>query len=131
MTDITLEIAVINKFVSKNKRERYVDFTQKEKTRRKFLDDLSHGQMFDDTLFQKIEGNEEGEIKKVVKKLGVKDCYIISENESIDGKRLPIDEALNNAISPWSDTGTILVFGDAQVIYREHEGPKNKWISKL
>ncbi|MES2620100.1 MAG: hypothetical protein V4615_04540 [Bacteroidota bacterium] len=130
MTDTELEKKVINKFIIKNKRDRYLGFIQNDKTRKKFLDDLSHGQMFQADLFESITEHESEVIKKISLKLGVKDCYIISENEKLDGKRLDIDTALNEAISPWSDISTIIVFGDGQVIYREHDGAKNRWISK-
>lgn len=131
MTDRNLEIKVINKFVTKNKRDRYLGFIQNDKTRSKFINDLSHGQIFEDSLFQPIQGHESDNIKAAFKKLDVKDCYIISENKAIDGQRLNIDEALSKALSPWSDTATLIVFGDAQIIYREHDGLKNKWISKM
>ncbi len=131
MTDIDLESKVINKFVLKSKRDRYIGFIQKENTRSKFIEELSHGQIFHDDLFENIHGPEDDLIMAVVKKLGVKDCYIISEDKSIDGQRLSIEEALSKAISPWSDTFTLIVFGDAEIIYREHDGMKNKWISKI
>ncbi|HTA61407.1 MAG TPA: hypothetical protein VK835_03085 [Bacteroidia bacterium] len=131
MIDFAIETKVINKFVTKNKQERYLGFIQADKTRSKFIDELSHGQTFEDKLFQVIEGLETDIIKAAFKKLGVKDCYIISENKAIDGQRLGIQETLNNALSPWSDTFTLIVFGDAQIIYREHDGLKNKWISKV
>ncbi len=90
---------MINKFVLKSKRDRYIVFIQKENTRSKFLNDLSHGEIFDGELFEKINGSEDDLLKTIVKKLEVQDCYVISENKSIDGQRLSIQEALSKAIS--------------------------------
>lgn len=59
-----------------------------------------------------------------------KDCYIISTNKAIDGQRLDTKTALDQAISGWADHGTLIIFGDADLIYREHEGQNNRWISK-
>lgn len=128
MKEIELEQKVIQTFIREDKRDRFIGFLQKDKHRPKFLKELFHGQIFRADLFKPIEGPDE--IRNAIKALGIKDCYIISENRSIDGRRLEMDTALREAIAPWADTGTILVFGDAQVIYREQEGPGNKWIGK-
>jgi len=129
--DIALETKVISKFMHPSKRERYIDFCQKNTTRRKFIDELSRSQTFQNDLFEKIDESESEIIKRIAAKFGINDCYIISENAKIDGQRMGIDDALKLAISPWSDTTTLIVLGDAQLIYREHDGVKNKWISKI
>jgi hypothetical protein len=67
---------------------------------------------------------------KAIGKRAFKDCYIISTNNAIDGQRLDIKTALDQALSGWADHGTLIVFGDAELIYREHEGQNNRWISK-
>jgi len=129
--DTVLETKVISKFMRQSKRDRYIDFIQKNTTRHKFIDELSHSQTFKDDLFEKIDGSEAETIRRIAVKFGIRDCYIISENAKIDGQRMGIDDALKLAISPWSDTTTLIVLGDAQLIYREHDGVKNKWISKI
>jgi hypothetical protein len=132
MTDINLETKVIRKFVLKEKQERYLTFIQKDKTRYKFLNDLYHPTFFRVDLFKQISGQHESdEIKEVIQQLNVSDCYIISTNRDIDGKRMDTDRALKEALSDWADRGTLLIFGDAEIVYREHEGPKDRWISRL
>ena len=80
-------------------------------------------------MFDKVEGNEHEFIKQRIKLLGnLKDCYVISENQRIDKKRLDIDTALTETIG--ADQGTLLVFGDAEILYSEAEGFNNRWISK-
>ena len=129
MTDVELETKVINNFVVSSKRERYIRFISNSKTSKKFLEELHRGNIFDDNLFKAIQKSADDSIINITEKLRIKDCYIISENSEIDGKRLSIEDAINFAISAWCDTGTLIVFGDAHALYREHDGPNNKWIS--
>ena len=128
--DIDIESKVIERFVIKTKCERYLTFIKSEKTRPKFINDLSNINFLRKDLFDKVEGNEYEFIKQRIKLLGnLKDCYVISENQRIDKKRLDIDTALTETIG--TDLGTLLVFGDAEILYSEAEGFNNRWISKL
>ncbi|MBK9794147.1 MAG: hypothetical protein IPP60_13885 [Sphingobacteriales bacterium] len=128
-SNIDLEAKVIQRFVIKTKQERYMTFIKSEKTRSKFINDLSHINFLREDLFDKVEGNEFEFIKQRIKALGnLKDCYVISENQRIDKKRLDIDTALTETIG--ADQGTLLVFGEAEILYSESEGFNNRWISK-
>ena len=127
--NIDIESKVIDRFVIKTKRERYLTFIKSEKTRPKFINVLSQIDFLREDLFEKVEGNEYEFIKHRIKLLGnLKDCYVISENQRIDKKRLDIDTALTETIG--ADQGTLLVFGDAEILYSEAEGFNNRWISK-
>ena len=67
--------------------------------------------------------------KDRIKSIGnIKDCYVISENKNIDQKRMSIENALIETIG--ADQGTLLVFGNAEIVYSEAEGFNNRWISK-
>jgi hypothetical protein len=126
-TDI--EIKVIERFVDKTKRERYLNFIKSDKTREKFIKDLHHMNFLNQDIFDKVEGNEFVFIKKRIEAIGnISHCYVISENKSIDKKQLDIETALRETIG--ADQGTLLVFGDAEILYSEAEGFKNRWISK-
>lgn len=128
-SDINIENKVIQRFVIKPKRERYLSFINKIKTREKFINDLHHMNFLQQDLFDKVEGNEREFIKERLSFLGnIKDCYVISENNRIDKKRLDIDTALTEVIG--SDIGTLLVFGDAEILYSEAEGLNNRLISR-
>lgn len=132
MTDINLETKVIRKFVLKDRQDRLINFIQKDKTRSKFLNDLYHPTFFRTDLFRQISGQHEVDaIKEAIQLLNATDCYIISTKREIDGKRMNIDYALTEVLTSWADHGTLLVFGDAEIIYREHENPKDRWISRL
>jgi len=124
--NIDIETQVIKKFIIKSKQDRYLAFISKEKTRGKFLDKLAH---FSAELkeFDEIENNEYEEIRQRIKPLkNIRDCYIMSENRDIDGRRMEIEEALTETIG--YGFGTLIVFGNAEVVYYEGEGKNDRWI---
>ena len=127
--EINIELKVIENFVIKDKRERYLNFIKKSKTRRKFTDELAH---FSSQLdnFQEIKTNELEEINRRLQKIkSIEDCYLISENNKIDGKRLKIKDALTETIG--MGMGTLIVFGNADLVFYEGEGPSDRWIREL
>ena len=126
--NIDIETKVIKRFIIDKKQDRYLSFIQKDKTRRKFAKELAHfsSQLKD---FEEIKGNEWKVIEDTVANLGnPTDCYVISEDNQIDGRRMKIDEALTKTIG--NGMGTLIVFGDANQVYYEGEGPSDRWISK-
>jgi hypothetical protein len=125
----SLEIEVIKKFVVKEKQDRYIQFISSERTRSRFVYDLPHFSHFKWELLEEVHKSEAEEIQSRLKALNIKskDCYVISENPDIDRKIIPFDEALEEIGS----MATILVFGDAKLIYFEGEPPKNRYISKI
>jgi len=126
--NLDIETKVIERFVIKTKRDRYLTFIKNTKTREKFISDLHHMIFLQTDLFDKVEGNEYDVIKARIKSLILNDCYLISDSSQLDKKRLDIDTALRETIG--SGCGTIIVFGDAEIIYSEAEGFNNRWISK-
>jgi hypothetical protein len=127
--DIALEAKVIKRFVIEPKQERFLAFLKSEKTRKKFTEVLSQANVFKEELFERIDGEVETAIRELVRSF--KNGYIISENREIDQHILDIETALKTALSPWSDTGTLIIFGDAEIVYWEYEGIKNRFISKI
>jgi hypothetical protein len=124
-----LEIKVIKRFVDKAKQHRYIQFVSSPKNRQKFISDLPHFNFFQWDLFDPVKGNEGQAIVQALQKNGVADktCYVISENTGIDTKTLGTKEAINETVG--YGMGTILVFGDADMIYFESE-MKSRFISK-
>jgi hypothetical protein len=115
--NINLEIKVIEKFIDKAKQDRYIHFVSTNKNRRKFIKILAHFRHFKWDLFEEIKGHEKQLILSTLQqnKLPNQTCYIISENSNPDTKTLELEEAINETV--YSDMGTILVFGDADVIF--------------
>ena len=128
--NIDLEIKVIKKFVISTKQDRYIQFVSSPKNRHKFISDLSHFNFFKWDLFEAVNGIEGQIILQVLKKNNVVDttCYVISENSDIDTKTLDIKEAVTETVG--LGMGTILVFGDADIIFFESETMNTRYISK-
>jgi len=128
--NIDLEIKVIKKFVDKLKQDRYIQFISSPKNRHKFIADLSHFNFLQWDKFDKVNGNETEIIMTTLQKRNVldKNCYVISENKEIDTKILDIKSAISETVG--YGMGTILVFGNADIIYYECETMNTRYISK-
>ena len=127
--NLELERKVIERFVLKSKRDRYFNFIKSDKTRKKFNKELAHFRDLRLEKFEEVKSDKVKVIKDRIKSLGnIKDCYLISENSELDKKTLDIDTALNETIG--LGMGTLIVFGDAEIVYYEAEGPSDRWISK-
>ena len=124
-----LEAEVIRRFVVESKRDRYLGFIAHPKNRQKFINDLHHMHFLQRELFDRIAGSEYDVIEQRLRALPhINTCYVISEASSIDGQNIPIAVALPRVIG--ADMGSLLVFGNAEVVYAEAEGLNLRWISK-
>lgn len=128
--NIELENKVINRFLTKSKRDRYLQFVTSTKNRKKFIKDLHSGQFFLASALERVTGIEEKVIEQALIQQGITSstCYVISENAALDTQMLPLREALRTVVG-WG-AGTILVFGDADLIFVELDGLRNRYISK-
>jgi hypothetical protein len=86
--NIHLESKVIERFVDKNKHERYLAFVSSSKSRWKFANELPHFQDFNWSLFNRLDKDEEETIFAALRKANLheKACYIISFDPEIDSK---------------------------------------------
>jgi hypothetical protein len=115
---LELETLVIERFIVKMKRDRYLTFIKSDKTRYKFTLELAHFRDLRQERFDEIKGDERKIIKDRIKSLeNINDCYLISENSELDRKRLDIDIALNDTIG--NGMGTLIVFGNAEIVFYE------------
>ena len=123
------EEALIKKFVIKEKQDRYLTFLANDKNRKKFTKELFHFNDFNWNLFHEISGNEivsEMITNKIKSKKNISTCYIISADTNYDKKEMSVEEAITNALGI---EGTILIFGNAEIIYYEGEPPNQRYIS--
>jgi hypothetical protein len=121
---IELERKVIKRSVTKSKRDRYLQFVTSTKNRQKFMADLYSGQFF-------LQGVLEEQVIRqalIHQDTTTGTCYVISENTALDTQTLTLPEALRTVVG-WS-AGTILVFGDADLVFVELNGLRNRYISK-
>ena len=128
--NIELEKKVINTFIVKEKQARYIEFISSNRTRKKFIDKLPHFRDLQWDLFEEITNDDEIVNRLKSLKSHIKDCYIISEDIKIDQKIFPVQEAIKT-IGGYRDNATILVFGNAELVYFEGEPPHNRYISKI
>lgn len=123
------EQILIKKFVVKDKQERYLTFLSKDKNRKKFTKTLYHFNDFNWKLLREIPGSENVQqaiASRVKGNKNISTCTIISTDPEYDGKVISVDEAIENATGT---EGTILIFGNADIVYYEGEPPKNRYIS--
>jgi len=76
----------------------------------------------------KVEYNPESHILEIANKHRLDACYVISENRTIDGQYINVQEAIKAVIG--YGMGTFLIFGQALSIYFEGEDMNDRWISK-
>ena len=129
--NIELESKVIKKFIDKTKQDRYIQFISKPKNRDKFTKALAHFRHFKWELFEEVKGIEEQVILTTLRnnKVDDKTCYIISESSRLDTRTMSTIEAISAPVG--MSLGTILVFGDAEIIFYESETINTRYISKL
>ncbi|KAA9325325.1 hypothetical protein F0P96_20195 [Hymenobacter busanensis] len=128
---LDLEKAFINRYVVKEKRQRYLGFVESDKHRGKFLGMLYHGQDLDISLLQELKGNYQvclDMILAAAKSIrGGIGAYCISVNPLLDGKTLTTMEEIIPLVS--SEEGFVLIFGDLEAVYYEGEAPYNQYLS--
>jgi len=129
--NVDLEIAVIETFVVKAKRDRYIQFVSSSKNRHKFIFELAHFIDFKWELLLPVTGIEKDVIFDTLNKNSLPDktCYVISENTDIDKSTIDIKKAIQDVVG--YNMGTILVFGNADIIFYEGESAKTRFISKF
>jgi hypothetical protein len=128
--NLEVERQVITRFLTPGKRDRYLQFVSSPKTRKKFIAELHRGQFFLAGVLERVTGIEEQVIRQALSQCGlaITTCYLISENAALDTQTLLFPEALRQVVG-WG-AATILVFGEAELIFVELEGLRNRYISQ-
>ncbi len=126
-----LEIKVIQRYIDKTKQDRFITYISSPKKRYKFTAELAHFNYFKRDLFTEVVGSIEQTILQTLQNAGVSSelCYAISEDPELDAHTLDTVQAIREIVG--RGNGTMLVFGDADILFFEGEGMKNRYISKL
>ena len=112
------EEELIKAFFVPTKRRRYLEFILKPKSRRKFLRELAHFGGLDVRYAKEIHVNPTG-LAVLLKQMRVPDvCWVVSENSDIDGKLMPVPDALSEL---GRNMGTFLSFVPGKLAYFENE----------
>ena len=121
------EEELIKAFFVPEKRERYLEMIAKPKKRRKFLGELCHFKALDPRYclgVPKVEHTAE-HIGAFLRRKGAPDsCWVKSEDPKLDGKRMPLVEALKDTLG--YQMGTFLSCIPGKLAYFEDE--ENRWI---
>ena len=102
------EETFVNTFVHKAKRERYIALLSNPKKWKKILEVLNHNFDFDEALATVVGCHQIQILLSRLEELLSSDeaCYLISDDDEIDGKTFPFSQAF--ALARASNWGTIL-----------------------
>lgn len=114
----------IESFVDPIKRERYLSFLTNNKRRKKLLDVLDHFRDLNKTKAIAIPPNQQNtiDILHLLQRKGApEDCHVISTCSDLDGKGLPLVEALEQIVG--SGYGSYISCNAGKLGYYEGEEP--------
>lgn len=123
------EQAVITAFVLPERRERIADLLSSQKRRGDVLKTLGHFRSFDPRWMVPIEPRHQQatSVELLLRRHGAgHTCYVIAENPALDGKELPLGDALRQTVG--CGYGTIISCVPGILAYFEGEGPSDRYI---
>jgi hypothetical protein len=121
------EEELVKAFIMPIKRQRYSDFVSKPKTRQKFLRELAHFKSLDPRYLVTIPPNKQHakDIALILVRKGAPpSCWVTSEDRRLDGKEMPLLEALGEVVG--HQMGTFLSCIPSKLAYFEDE--EDRWI---
>jgi hypothetical protein len=126
---MTEEVALINSFVVKSKRERLSGLLTNPKRRKQATSALAHFDDFDSRWVMMLPTNQQNpaSIERALRSRGAGDtCHAISEAAALDGKRLPLRTALDQVIG--YGMGALLSCIPGKLAFYEGEGLSCRYI---
>ncbi len=125
------ERLLIQSFVRPQKRARLISFLRNSKLRRKLLNSLYHFNDLDERFAYRVptaEDSAEG-INRLLKCEGAPDaCWVMSTDESLDGRNLPLDEAISAIVG--CGQGSFVSCIPGELAYHEGETPHERYVLK-
>jgi hypothetical protein len=121
------EEELIKAFFVPTKRERYLEMIANPRKRKKFLLGLSHFKALDPRYcfaVPKVEHTAEQIAAFLIRKGATPSCWVTSEDSDLDGKELPLLEALKKVVG--YQMGTFLSCVPGKLAYFEDED--DRWI---
>lgn len=123
------EVQLVNTFVVRAKRQRYAAFVSSAKARPKFLRELYHFGDFDPACIIELGGSTHsaaGLIAELRRRGATDDCYVISNDDSLDGATKPLADVITQVFA-FVD-GSLVCCVPGRLAYFEGEAPKNRFI---
>jgi hypothetical protein len=121
------ERQLIAAFILPERRERYLEFLSKPKLRKKIIANLSHFRHLDPRYLVSIPSRQQHpkDLDHLLRSMGAPNlCYALSENSEIDGREIPLFDALHAVVG--YDMGTFLSCMPGELAYFEDED--QRWI---
>jgi hypothetical protein len=110
------------KFIDPRRQERYLGFLSNPKRREKFLGELAHCKALDPKWVVAIMPNQQNPssiANLLVSRGAPANCWIISENSTLDAQEMELVKALEETIG--QDMGTFLSCIPGKLAYFENE----------
>jgi len=126
---MTEEEALINSFVVKRKRDRLAGLLANPKRRTEATSTLAHFGDLDVRWVIRLTAAQQdaASVEQALRSRGAGDtCYAVSEAAALDGKRLPLRQALEQVIG--YGMGTLLSCIPGALGFYEGEGPSDRCI---
>ena len=123
------EVAVTKAFILRERRDRVQDLLSKPKRRRDVLKSLAHFRSLDPRWMQPIPPHDQqaAAIEALLRRSGAAEiCYVIAEDPSLDGRELPLSEALRLIVG--RGQGAIVSCLPGVLAYYEGEEPGERYI---
>ena len=127
MATVNHEEDLIKAFFVPTKRERYLEMIANPRKRKKFLLELSHFKALDPRYcfaVPKVEHTAEQIAAFLTRNGATPSCWVTSEDSDLDGKELPLLEALKKVVG--YQMGTFLSCVPGKLAYFEDED--DRWI---
>jgi hypothetical protein len=122
------EEQLLVRFFLPTKRERYAEMISNPKKRRNFVRELAHFNALDPRYLISILPNQQHpeKIDAILTQKGApQSCWVVSENRDIDGKHMPLLEALKEVVG--REMGTIISSVPGKLAFFEGE-QRVRWI---
>jgi hypothetical protein len=124
------EIALVSAFVVPEKQSRYLELLGKPKRRKVVLDTLSHSFDFIQERATRVNLHACDDLERILRDRGATEsAYVVSEDGSLDGREMPLKEALRRV---WSyAAGSIISCVPGKLAFYKPEEPADSYILEL
>jgi hypothetical protein len=119
------EEATVRAFISRPRRPRWLESLVSMDRRARFLDRLNHCQDFDERYVKSLPSN--ADVVAILKAGGAPaSCYVVSATEALDGRELPLVQAVEEASQ--GGRGTIISCLPGQLAYYYDECGERRFL---
>jgi hypothetical protein len=129
MTELEHSSALIRAFIAPERSERYLGLLASPRGREKVRRSLAHLRDLDPHFSRMLPAGEQTStaVFALLRAKGAPlDCVLLAEDATLDGRRMPLDEALNAVIG--RGMGAFVSCSPGRLAYYEGEDPGERYI---